>query len=185
MRAKDQDIFFTVLGKDLHYTRQTRPSFWHNDIPYPGKILLPLDAKTFPLQKFPLIEDFEVILERMEIVPENAKGASRIPFGYHVYFFSPSRGYIAGFPWWDHAEKDLQRDTFTIPLGDFQHPYTNLEQGWKIMIIKHDAFIYVLEADFDRMEIEGYRTWFKVAEQTYLNQWQSAIQACRQLDEVG
>ena len=79
------------------------------------------DMKLLPLHQFPLIEDFQVILEEMRDTKE------RDFFGYHVRFHSSSRGYIASFPWWDCAEKDMRRDDFSTPLGDFMTPFSDLE----------------------------------------------------------
>ncbi len=180
MGLKDQKLVFTVLG-GATYSRQNRPLDWHNETPLFSQTYIPPDMQRLPLHTFPLIQDFEVLLEKMEVLPEDGTGSRRCPFGYHVCFFSSSRGYIASFPWWDHAELDLRREDFSLPLGDLNHPYSDLEQGWEIVIAKHDHLIYVLEGDFDRVTTEGYHTWFKVAEDRYLSQWHQTIQACRHI----
>ncbi len=64
---------------------------------------------------FPFVDDFEVILDD-----------SYKPSGYHIQFVSKKRGYLAGFPWWNHVELDLYREGFAIPL-DFE----DFEQSWK------------------------------------------------------
>src|SRR5215467_194776 len=100
--GKDKYIFHVLGGST--YNEKERPQFWHNEIPllcddyHRGN---PPDMTQLPLHQFPLIEDFQVILEDMR----DSQGQSF--FGYHVHFYSPSRGYIASFPWWDNAEKDL------------------------------------------------------------------------------
>jgi hypothetical protein len=154
---------FQVLNGPT-YTHENRPPFWQNE-----KALLAneYELEHAPLADFPLIEDFEVQLESYTKAPD---------FGYHIHFFSPSRGYMASFPWWDGAERALIRDDFTIPLG---HPFSDVEQGWEIVIAAKDDFVYVLEGDFDDRAAD-YHTWFKVRQDLYLAQWQNAIQACRE-----
>ena len=80
--------------------------------------------QTDRLDEFPLIEDFEVHLS----------DTGYDHFGYHIDFFSRSRGYIASFPWWDHAEVDLLQENFQIRIGDFQKAFIDLEQSWIICI---------------------------------------------------
>lgn len=63
---------------------------WENELPLAKE-------RPFPLEAFPLIDDFEIVLER-------SRGTS---LGYQLAFFSEKRGYLAGFPWWDHVELGL------------------------------------------------------------------------------
>ena len=178
MGLKDQERIYTILG-GLIYSRENRPPSWSNETQLfwdTGNI------EGLPLHTFPLIEDFEVLLEKMEVVPEQGKGSKRCPFGYQVLFFSSPRGYIANFPWWDHAEQDLRREDFSVPLGTLNRPHSDFEQGWVISIAADDHFIYVMEGDFDRtVEDHYYHTWFKVPKDRYLDQWRRAIQTCQQL----
>jgi len=181
MGLKDQERVFTVLG-GMTYAHQNRPPFWHNETPLLWDTSLREDMGNLPLHMFPLIADFEVLLEKMEVLPAGGTGDRRCPFGYHIYFFSSPRGYIASFPWWDHAEQDLRREGFSVPLGTLDQPYSDLEQGWIIAIASSDHFVYVVEGDFDRVIVDhSYHTWFKVPEDRYLEQWQRAIQTCHQL----
>lgn len=112
MGQEEDKYVFHILGGPT-YGEKTRPQFWHNET----RLVLanPLAIKQLPLNQFPLIENFQVLLEKMT----NSQGQSF--FGYHVTFYSPSRGYIARFPWWDNAEKDLRRDDFSIPLGSLKN----------------------------------------------------------------
>src|SRR5690348_13360364 len=106
---------FHVLGGST-YSEKERPQFWRNEMPllYDGST----GMKQLPLDQFPLIEDFQVILEDMRDTQEEQSC-----FGYHVLFYSPCHGYVASFPWWDFAEKDLCREDFSIPLGDLMTPF--------------------------------------------------------------
>ncbi len=181
MGRKDQEMVFTVLG-GMTYSHQNRPPSWHNETLLFWDTSVREDMGDLPLHMFPLIADFEVLLEKMEVLPEEGTGNRRCPFGYQIHFFSSPRGYIASFPWWDHAEQDLRREGFSVPLGTLSQPYSDLEQGWIIAIASSDSFVYVVEGDFDRVIVDhSYHTWFKVPEDRYLSQWQRAIQTCHQL----
>jgi hypothetical protein len=180
-------------GKE--YTQANRPCNWFNDKPLickdyqPGNP--PKNMKGLPLKSFPLIHDFQIVLE--SVIDET--GIST--FGYHVMFFSPTLGYIASFPWWDNANHDLAKDEFwvaskrnrtdlrcsyrsfdpakpiCVPLGTFDKPYIGLEQGWEIVIAQHDQYVYVLEGVFDKRILKGYHSWFKVSLNQYLEKWQA------------
>jgi hypothetical protein len=127
----------------------------------------PLKIKRFarlPRKRFPLIEDFEIALEKNETISE----------GYQIFFFSEQRGgYIAGFVWWDYIEKDLCKEDFKIPLS-----YYDIEQGWQLSIGKHGDFVYICESDFDHPE-NGIHSWFKVAKERYITEWKLAIAAAK------
>ncbi len=136
---------------------ETRPGLWKNALPLARE-------QPFPLEDFPLIEDFEIVLEQ-------SRGASS---GYHLAFFSEQRGYIASFPCWDHVELDLYRPSFNLL------PDQGFEQGWEIEIFPDGEYMYVLESDFDHPQA-GYLSWFKVERERYLNEWQAAIEASHQI----
>lgn len=129
--------------------------WWENEFPL-------AKGEPFPLEDFPLIDDFEIVLER----------SSGTSLGYRLAFFGEERGYIAHFPWWDHVELDLYRPSFTIPFYDY------MDEGWEIGIFSDEEYMYVLERDFDYPDSEsGYQGWFKVRKDHYLEEWQSAIKA--------
>ncbi len=185
---------FKILG-GLEYTEANRPSYWSNDTPLICTENSLRNIKALPLENFPLIEDFEIVLESM--VDETGNSI----FGYHVMFFSPTYGYIASFPWWDNVTRDLASDEFwvlgehsgadlrygdpnysparpvSIPLGTFDDPYTGLEQSWQIFIARHENFVYVLEGSLEQFRRKKkyytkYHTWFKVFLDRYLEKWQ-------------
>lgn len=137
-----------------------RPPNWENDQP----LFIDEDAE-LPVELFPLIEDFEVVLENFD----NAR------WGYHINFFSEKRGYLAGFMLWDYAEKMLCEDNFKIPFL-----YEDLDQGWELMIEEQDGLVYVCEKDFDHPE-KGILSWFKVEKERYIAEWQLAIAAAKQI----
>lgn len=116
-------------------------------------------------QDFPLIADFEIVLEK------GPEGLS----GYGVTFASKSRGMIASTFWRD---RDLRKKGFEIPGGiDFP------DQAWRFSIAtEDDGCVYIWESDFDEPE-RGVLRWFKVPKEQYLAEWQQAIQASIALSE--
>ena len=127
--------------------------------------------ENLPFADFPLIDDFEVRLEEV-------KTSCRSAFGYHARFFSRTRGYIADFPWWDHAERNLIRDDFQIPMGDLQKPFYDLDEGWEIIIFADDDLVYILQGHHDYPAGEGYYAWFKAINLTH-RPMGNAIALCR------
>ncbi len=158
------------------YTDDDRPPFWRNEkplmVPY-LKDCLWLDMKQAPLADFQLVEDFELRLEFVLKIPE---------FGYHARFYSAPRGYISTFGWRDHIERDLIRENFKIPLGNFDRPYHDIDEGWEIHIALVDDSVYVLEGNGEGNDDvpSVYHSWYKVRKDLYLAEWQKAIQACRE-----
>ena len=135
-----------------------------------------VNTTQFPVERFPLIEDFEVIL--WTGLSNWDKDESQLV--YEVSFFSPSRGFLAALRSWDYTPKELSQDSFEIPIGDFQMPYYDFDQGWAILIAEHDAFIYILQGSFEEVfDKKGYYTWFKVEKERYYSQWKRAIVLCR------
>ncbi len=171
---------FTVLDGPT-YGKKERPPFWANArplLPADYSPANPPDMARLPLDAFPLIEDIEVRLEAMR------DGGGRARFGYTVRFFSPALGYVASFPWWDHAERDLARADFAIPLGSFVHPFMDTEQGWEIVIAARGGLVYILEGQSDQRAVEGYDRWFTAPKARYLAQWDRAIAACKRLSDT-
>lgn len=159
------------------YSMDNRPPFWRNEKPLVIKRMAggyKADFQHAPLENFPIIEDFEIRLE-------NTKVSGKSLSGYHLYFFSPLRGFLVGFAGFPskHFERELIRDEFRIPLGDIQQPYYDFEQGWEMTIAEKDAYIYIAHGDFDAPVDDGYHTWFKVDKSRYIAEWQKAIQACK------
>lgn len=140
---------------------EDRPPLWENELPL-------AKVEPLPLEAFPIIDDFEIALERI-------KDASR---GYGVAFFSEKRGFITYFPDWEHAELDLYRPSFSIP--SYSIPSILYEIGWELEIFDEAEFTYVLESNFNHPEA-GYSRWFRVPKKLYLAEWQAAIEASRQI----
>jgi hypothetical protein len=184
---------FHILGGST-FPEEQRPPFWYNEAPLLYKrlhvtygqlpfVTLPspsdpiltneLERSQFPLERFPFIDDFEVLLERMMI--ENKQGEYS-PSDYGVIFFSPSGGYLVFLS--DYSAQELRQDDFEIPRGDFSTPYFDFDFMWAILIVEDDTYVYVLA---NRDEEPLYRTWFKVEKKVYYHQWKEAIHLCRQM----
>jgi hypothetical protein len=114
------------------------------------------------LAAFPTVEDFAVTLADSE------EG------GKHIEYRSPSRGRLAGFPVWDHADRDLRHFILTdIPLGTRAEPYFDRDDGWRIVIFEEGDWVYVAEgSDADATEFESQ---FRVSGERYLKAWSALI----------
>jgi hypothetical protein len=176
--SNQKEYLYQVLG-GASYTIEERPPLWQNDaplLPLSYRAANPPDMELLPLAEFPLIPDFEIWLTCF-------LDSGQAPFGYHVSFFSPSHGFIASFPWWDYAENTLIMKDFEIPIGDFDFPFSDLEQGWEIVIAKKDGLVYVMQGQLGQRKFDGYSAWFKVLQQDYFSQWHKAIELCKKLKE--
>jgi hypothetical protein len=116
------------------------------------------------LAGFPAVDDFMIDLEPSE------------DGGPHLAFKSRSAGRLAGFPAWDHADRDLRHFTpIDVPFGTATEPYDDRDEGWRIAIFEHDGYVYVLEAD-DANATEAAR-FFRVPRDRYIEAWAAIILA--------
>ena len=68
--------------------------------------------------------------------------------GLHIRMMSRSRGHLAGFPAWDHPDRDLRHFTHDdIPLGDDEEPYIDADDAWRIVIIVRGPDVFILEGE--------------------------------------
>jgi hypothetical protein len=88
--------------------------------------------------------------------------------GLHIEMMSRSRGRLAGFPAWDHADRDLRHFTpDDIPLGDLE-PFEDADEGWRIVIVASARDVFILEGDAPHGElIRRYR----IPRDQYLTAW--------------
>ena len=182
-----------ILGGPV-YTKDTLPPDWHNDVTLsynhfhipqeqlsyvaanfpPGTPeAYPLDTNQLSLASFPLIEDFEIRLVGTAKLGE-------VPSEYEARFFSPSRGFLrVHFGYLHHTSQELCKDTFTVPIGSFQTPYVDFDQGWGVLVAADDEFVYMMARNTLISGNEDYFLWFKVKRDQYCDQWKKAIQlAC-------
>ena len=137
-----------------------------------------LDPLLFPLHLFPLIEDFEFLLER---VINKYEDGEETDSDVSLWMFSPSRGYLAHFL--EHSLRDVRHSNFRLPHGSFENPYYNLDQGWHIMLFEDDTYVYILTGNWERRNMGSFETWFKVEKHLYYRQWERVVERCRNIPE--
>jgi hypothetical protein len=115
----------------------------------------------FNLDDVPLISDFYLTLR------EEDEG------GLHIELMSESQGHLAGFPAWDHADRDLRHFTHDdIPLGDEEEPYTDAEENWRIVIVARGNDVFVLEGDSPHGPLPRR---YRIPREHYLAAWDALI----------
>ena len=87
--------------------------------------------------------------------------------GQHVELASESLGRLAGFPAWDHADRDLRHFIASdIPMGTREEPYEDRDEDWQIAIFEHGGWVYIAQAEGKtatafRVDTERYRAVWK------------------------
>ena len=116
------------------------------------------------LESFPLINDFAIALE------DGGEG------GRHIAFTSGIDLRLAGFPAWDHADRDLRHFTpGDVPIGTFEEPYVDADEGWRILICERGGFVHVMEGNAPNTE--DYPVFFRVPATRYVQAWAAIIDA--------
>ncbi len=172
-------LFFQVLDGPI-YTKKNRPPFWENDIPMDDEHFHDIKnvfLDPLPLHLFPLIEDFDILLERVISKYEDGEETDSDVF---LWMFSPSRGYLAHFL--NNALHYMRQSNFLLPHGSVDAPYYNLDEGWHIMLFEDDTYIYILTGNWSRNP-NSFETWFKVEMHLYYHQWERTIERCRDIPE--
>jgi hypothetical protein len=123
------------------------------------------------LDSFPAINDLSVALADDD---------------HHLIFSSASRGRLASFPAWEHADRDLRHFTPSdVPIGTMDIPFQDADENWRIVIFERRGFVYVLEADDP--QADDFRRWFRVPSERYLQAWAMLIDVynpIKPLDDV-
>jgi len=170
-----ETLFVRLSGET--YTQGQRPPSWSNGAAVQWQAGEPFNPSPVPLSEYPLIEDFEILLEG--VISKHRLGKA-MPW-YFVWLFSPSRGYLTHILGADEL-KDLCRSHFQIPRGDFVYPYHDVDQGWHISMAEDEAFVYVLAGGGPESgSLTLYTTWFRVAKPRYAQQWEQAVRVARAL----
>lgn len=115
------------------------------------------------LDTFPVVSDFAVRLTD-----------ARDDGGRHIELVSASRGRLAGFPAWDHADRDLRHFVPSdVPLGTFDDPYDDRDEGWRILIFEEGGWVYVAEGA--EPDAETFESVFRVRRERYFQAWAALI----------
>src|SRR5260370_31703183 len=123
------------------------------------------------LTAFPTIADFTIDLRESE------------DLGHHVYFVSPTRGELAGFPYWDNAERDMRHFVGEdVPLGSLTEPVDDADEDWQIVIFQHRGFVYVLEGSVPRTPT--FDVWFRLPRDRYIAECARVINAFNPVEPI-
>jgi hypothetical protein len=105
--------------------------------------------------------------------------------GLHIQLLSRTRGRLAGFPAWDHADRDLRHFTpADIPLGTEEEPFEDADESWRIVILARGADVIILECDAPRGELTRR---YRIPREQYLAAWDDLIREyhpARSLEDV-
>jgi hypothetical protein len=113
------------------------------------------------LDDVPRISDFYLTLR------EEPEG------GLHIAMMSRTRGHLAGFPAWDHADRDLRHFTLDdIPLGTEEEPFEDADEAWRIAILAAGKDVFILEGDVPR---GPFTRRYRVPREQYLAAWEELI----------
>jgi hypothetical protein len=114
------------------------------------------------LADFPAVDDFTITL-----VETDASGQQ-------IEYTSASRGRLAGFPAWEHVDRDLRHFIAEdVPLGTIDEPYDDRDEGWRIVIFQNDGWVYVAEGDHPRAA--EFPRKFRVRTDHYVRVWAAII----------
>lgn len=92
--------------------------------------------------------------------------AVRVTDTHLIEYVSGSHGRIAWFPAWEHADRDLRHFVPSdVPLGTFNEPFVDEDEGWRITIFEHAGWVY----------IEENGTHHRVPVQQYIEAWARVI----------
>jgi hypothetical protein len=81
---------------------------------------------------------------------------------------------IAWFPAWENADRDLKHFIASdVPLGSIDAPFEDSDDSWRIAIVEHDGFVYVLEADDPHAE--SFPRRFRVSRDAYIRAWATLL----------
>jgi hypothetical protein len=81
---------------------------------------------------------------------------------------------IAWFPAWENADRDLKHFIASdVPLGSIDAPFEDFDDSWRIAIVEHDGFVYVLEADDPHAE--SFLRRFRVSRDAYIRAWATLL----------
>jgi hypothetical protein len=115
----------------------------------------------FDLDDAPRVPDFYLTLR------EHLEG------GLHIEMMSRTRGHLAGFPAWDHADRDLRHFTHAdIPLGTEEIPFEDADEAWRIVILPQGTDVFILEGDAPRGELTRR---YRIPRDQYLAAWDDLI----------
>jgi hypothetical protein len=105
--------------------------------------------------------------------------------GLHIEMMSRKQGHLAGFPAWDHADRDLRHFTpADIPLGTDDEPFEDADESWRIAILARGNDVLILEGDAPS---GPFTRRYRIPREQYLAAWHDLIaryHPARSLEDV-
>jgi hypothetical protein len=87
-----------------------------------------------------------------------------------ITYFGDNGEQIAWFPAWENADRDLKHFIASdVPLGSIDAPFEDSDDTWRIAVLEHEGFVYVLEADDPHAE--SFPRRFRVSRDAYIRAW--------------
>jgi hypothetical protein len=81
---------------------------------------------------------------------------------------------LAWFPAWENADRDLKHFIAAdVPLGSIDAPFEDFDDAWRIAILEHEGFVYILEADDPHAE--SFPRRFRVSRDAYIRAWATLL----------
>ncbi|MDO5520244.1 MAG: hypothetical protein Q4G58_07120 [bacterium] len=112
--------------------------------------------------QFPIIKDFTIRIMENDFS------------GMQMLYYSEENGVITSFPWLTDVDQTLKTmNMMQIFLGSKERPYCAENNGTKVVIYADGEFVYVLQGDSS--SDEGYGTYFRVKQDTYISEWETLL----------
>jgi hypothetical protein len=109
------------------------------------------------LSAVPAVDDFSI--ELRERLIEYVDGAGRR---------------LAWFPAWENADRDLRHFIASdVPIGSLDQPFEDADDAWRIVILEHEGWVYVFEADDPHASAFPRRV--RVTRDAYLRAWAALL----------
>jgi hypothetical protein len=95
--------------------------------------------------------------------------------GMHLVMISARLGRLAGFAWWDHVDRALARMTEADIPGVARPSWSDLDQGWQLIVERRGDEVLVFEGGDDWSVLE---LGFRVPLPRWLDAWREIIASC-------
>lgn len=81
-------------------------------------------------------------------------------------------GLSVEFPWWTDVDSDLRKWSLAdVPRGTVEAPYSDFDQGWRVIIWQSGEAVFIMEGDEDAM----FHVRMRVPADVYLSRWRDAL----------
>src|SRR6185369_2442922 len=81
---------------------------------------------------------------------------------------------LAWFPAWENADRDLKHFIASdVPLGSIDDPFEDSDDAWRIVVLEHEGFVYVLEGDDPHAD--DFPRRLRIPRNIYLEAWATLL----------